>query len=55
MDEKSSGDRAMRWGYASALIESFVPHRICWPAYWQRVDTVHSIAPGLCQPHAGRL
>jgi len=33
---------------------SFAPHRICWPARWQRFDTVHSVASESGQLHAGR-
>jgi len=50
MDEKSECVLAMQ-----ARRQSFVPHRICWPAYWQRVDTAHSIASWWCQLHADRL
>jgi len=27
---------------------------ICWPAHWQRFDTVHSVATESGQLHAGR-
>jgi len=36
-------------------IESFVPHRICRPAHWQRVDTHIPSCSFFHQPHSGRL